>query len=65
MKSIVVIFPHFGKLPPQYKMWRASALYNADIDFLFFTDCDVEPAKNIFVHKEIIKFYTIFFTLYF
>lgn len=51
MKSIVVLFPHFGKLPPQYKMWRASALYNADIDFLFFTDCDVEPAKNIIVHK--------------
>jgi len=51
MKSIIVIFPHFGKLPPQYKMWRASALYNTDIDFLFFTDCDVEPAKNIMVHK--------------
>lgn len=51
MKSIIVIFPHFGKLPPQYKMWRASALYNSDIDYLFFTDCDVEPAKNIIVHK--------------
>lgn len=51
MKSILVIFPHFGKLPPQYKMWRASALYNTDIDFLFFTDCDVEPAKNILVRK--------------
>ena len=32
-------------------MWRASASYNTDIDFLFFTDCDVEPAKNIIVHK--------------
>ena len=51
MKSIIVIFPHFGTLPPQYNMWRASALYNADIDFLFLTDCDVEPAKNIIVHK--------------
>ena len=51
MKRIIVIFPHFGKLPPQYKMWRASALYNTDIDFLFFTDCDVEPAKNIIVNK--------------
>lgn len=55
MKSIIVIFPHFGKLPPQYKMWRTSALYNADIDFLFFTDCDVEPAKNIMVHKMTFK----------
>lgn len=51
MKSIIVIFPYFGKLPPQYKMWRASALYNTDIDYLFFTDCDVESAENIIVHK--------------
>lgn len=51
MKSIIVIFPHFGTLPPQYNMWRASAVGNPDIDFLFFTDCDVEPAKNIIVHK--------------
>lgn len=51
MISIIVIFPHFGTLPPQYKMWRASALYNTDINYLFFTDCDVEPAKNIIVYK--------------
>lgn len=51
MEKIIVIFPHFGTLPPQYKMWRASALFNTDIDFLFFTDCDVEPAKNIIVNK--------------
>lgn len=51
MKSIIVIFPYFGQLPPQYKMWRASALSNTDIDFLFFTDCEVEPDRNIIVHK--------------
>lgn len=51
MKPIVVLFPHFGKLPPQYGMWRASALRNPSVDFLFFTDCDVEPAPNIKVHK--------------
>lgn len=51
MKRIIYIFPHFGKLPPQYKMWRASALRNLDVDFLFFTDCKVEPAGNIVVHK--------------
>lgn len=51
MKSIVVLFPHFGTLPPQYKMWRESALRNPDIDFMFFTDCDVESTPNIFVHK--------------
>ena len=51
MKSVVVIFPYFGTLPPQYNMWRYSALYNVDIDFLFFTDCNVESAPNIRVHK--------------
>jgi len=51
MKSIVIIFPYFGTLPVQYKMWRASALRNPTVDFMFFTDADVEPAKNIIVHK--------------
>lgn len=51
MKSIVLIFPYFGSLPVQYKMWRASALCNSSVDFMFFTDTDVEPAKNIIVHK--------------
>ena len=37
MKSIVLIFPYFGKLPVQYKMWRESALRNPTVDFMFFT----------------------------
>ena len=51
MKSIVLIFPYFGILPPQYSAWRATALRNPTIDFMFFTDADVEPAENIIVHK--------------
>ena len=51
MKSIVIIYPYFGTLPQQYKMWRASALLNPSVDFMFFTDANVEPAKNIFVYK--------------
>ena len=51
MKSIVIIFPYFGVLPVQYKMWRESAFRNPSVDFMFFTDADVEPAKNIIVHK--------------
>ena len=51
MKSIIIIFPYFGKLPVQYKMWRASALANPSVDFMFFTDAEVEPAPNIIVHK--------------
>lgn len=51
MKSIVIIFPYFGVLPVQYKMWRASALRNPTVDFMFFTDAEVQPANNIIVHK--------------
>ena len=51
MKSIVIIFPYFGTLPTQYNMWRASALQNPSVDFMFFTDADVEPAENIIVHR--------------
>ena len=51
MKSIVVIFPYFGKLPPQYDIWRASAIRNPSIDFMFFTDTEIAPYKNIIVHK--------------
>ena len=32
-------------------MWRESALHNPSVDFMFFTDADVEPAKNIIVHQ--------------
>lgn len=51
MKSIVIIFPYFGTLPPQYPMWRQSALRNPTVDFMFFTDADVEPGPNIIVHQ--------------
>lgn len=51
MKRIVALFPYFGTLPSLYGAWRASALDNASVDFMFFTDCDVEPAPNIIVHK--------------
>lgn len=51
MHKIVIFFSYFGKLPVQFKMWRASALQNSTIDFMFFTDANVEPAENIIVHK--------------
>lgn len=51
MKSVVIIFPYFGTLPQQYGMWRATALRNPTVDFMFFTDADLEPADNIIVHR--------------
>ena len=54
MKSIVLIFPYFGTLPVQYKMWRASAIQNPSINSMFFTDADVEPAENTNSRKWLI-----------
>ena len=51
MKRIIIIFPYFGKLPIQYHMWRESALRNPSVNFMFFTDANVEPAENIIVYK--------------
>jgi hypothetical protein len=51
MQKIVLILPYFGKLPPQYRAWRATALCNPTVDFMFFTDADVDPAENIIIHK--------------
>ena len=51
MQRIVLLFPYFGPLPAQYGIWRVSALHNPSIDFMFFTDTDVEVAENIIVHK--------------
>ena len=51
MKSIVIIFPYFGNLPSQFGMWKASALQNNTIDFMFFTDANIDSEKNIIVNK--------------
>lgn len=50
MQKIVIIIPYFGTLPPQYDIWRASAIRNPSVDFMFFTDADVQEGTNIHVH---------------
>lgn len=52
MKSIVLIFPYFGKaFPAQFNIWWKSALENPTIDFMIFTDINIESEKNIHVIK--------------
>lgn len=51
MKSIIIVIPYFGKLPPIFKFWRQSAINNPTIDFLFFTDCNIQSTDNIKVIK--------------
>lgn len=38
MTTIKIIFPYFGKFPPQFKFWWASALNNPGVNFLIVTD---------------------------
>lgn len=48
MKSIVLIIPYFGRLPASFPAWKASALNNPTVDFLFFTDIDgLQDEANI------------------
>lgn len=48
MKSIVLIIPYFGKLPAGFKAWKLSALNNASVDFLFYTDVEeIQEEKNV------------------
>lgn len=49
MKSIIVIIPYFGKLPPMFVYWKQSALNNPSVDFLLVTDNNIESNANIHV----------------
>lgn len=51
MKSIAVIMPYFGILPAQFNMWLHSAMYNASVDFLIFTDNKLNSTGNIKVYN--------------
>lgn len=51
MKTIGIIIPYFGKLPPFFQLWLQTAKSNSTIDFHIFTDDDsVFSDENIFVH---------------
>ena len=57
MKSIAVVIPWFGKLPPTYTMWRTSVLYNRTIDFYLYTDVECASEGNLrVVHTTFEKF---------
>ncbi|MCE7602176.1 DUF6625 family protein [Vibrio fluvialis] len=50
-KKLVLIVPYFGKLPSWFDLWLRSAKFNREIDFLLFTDCNIESSNNIIVMK--------------
>lgn len=41
MKSIVKLIPYFGRWPDWFELYLLSCRYNPDVDWLFFTDCEV------------------------
>lgn len=49
MSSVRIIIPYFGSLHEVFPFWYESARNNADIDFLFITDCEVRECTNIHV----------------
>ena len=51
MKSIVIIIPYFGLFPKQFMFWLQSAYNNPSVNFLLFTDNEIESKSNIKVVK--------------
>ena len=52
MKTIGIVIPYFGKLPPFFQLWLQTAKSNSSIDFHIFTDDDsVFSDENIYVHR--------------
>ena len=48
--KIGVLILYFGKLPNYFDAWYQSATQSKKVDFIFYTDCKIEPTKNIIVH---------------
>ncbi len=47
MEKIIILVPYFGKFPPMFEYWYKTALSNSTIDFLIFTDQEIESKFNI------------------
>lgn len=53
---IAIIIPYFGSLPPYFPIWLESAKANPDVDFLFYTDQDIQiNAPNFRVTKTTLE----------
>ncbi len=52
MNKIVLILPYFGNLPNIFDFFLQSCRNNPTIDWLIFTDCDIDQNNNIKVIKQ-------------
>ena len=50
---IAIINCYFGKLPNYFDYWEQSAINNPTIDFILFSDCDIDTkgSTNLIVYK--------------
>lgn len=52
MNKIAIILPYFGKWPEWIDLYIYSCTQNTEIDWHFFTDCEVKASqKNTFFHQ--------------
>lgn len=47
MNKIAMVIPYFGKFNNYFHLWKRTALANPSVDFLFYTDLQVEEENNI------------------
>lgn len=57
--SIILLIPYFGRWPVWFEFFLHSCRFNADIQWLFYTDCDVP--ENV---PSNVKFHSISFSEY-
>lgn len=50
--SIAIVIPYFGRFNNYFRLWLESAKNNPTIDFLLFTDQEVDSFNNIKVFKS-------------
>ncbi len=50
MKKIAIIIPYFGTFPKMFDLFLKSAEKNETIDFLIFTDNDIQGKNNIYTY---------------
>lgn len=46
--------PYFGEFPPWFKLFLKSCEYNPDIDWIFYTDCEISQINE---HPVNVKYY--------
>ncbi len=59
MNRFAIVLPYFGKFKPSVSLFLESCNRNDDVDFLFFTDCEIPDGivikKHVFWYRTTLK----------